>query len=364
VTESAASPPSVVFGMTLYNNARHLPEAIESLLAQSDPGFGLLLMDDGSSDETEAIARGYVARDGRLRYVRHAERQGMVAAWRDAFECATAEWPGAAYFAWASDHDRWDPGWLAVLRRELDDHPEAVLAYGLVRRIDEHGVLLDKPPRTFDTAGLSDPAARVLKVAGEAAGAGDMVYGLMRAGAVRRAGIFRPVIQPDRLLITELALAGQFRQIPQVLWFRRHAAEASVVRQRHTLFTAATAPDGLGAAHWRQHARALVREYVHTPPPGLDPTGMRRLVRQYQFRSIVRHYSKSDAILHRAGEALEAVNQSWKGVKHVWRHFAYNTLVFGHRAAERIDRAARRTVYRVLVLTHRLGLRGPRDELR
>ncbi len=353
-------PPRVVFGMTLYNNARHLPEALESLLAQSDPGFGLLLLDDGSGDGTEAIARGYVDRDARLRYVRHAERQGMVAAWQDAFARATAEWPGAEYFAWASDHDRWDPAWLATLRGELEAHPEAVLAYGLTRRVDAGGALLDKPPRTFDTAGIADPLARALKFASEAAGAGDMVYGLMRAAAVRNAGIFRPVIQPDRLLMAELALAGEFRQVPRVLWYRRHAEEASVARQVHTLFTPANAPRGLGAIHWRQHARVLTREYVQAPRPGLDAAAMRRLVRQYRFRSLVRHYSKSDAILHRAGQAVEHVYGAWKGVRHVWRHAVYETAVFGHRAIERTDRAVRRGLYHLLVLTHRLGLRGRR----
>jgi glycosyltransferase involved in cell wall biosynthesis len=45
--------------MTLYNNATHLPEAIESLLAQTHSDFTLILLDDASADETESIARSY-----------------------------------------------------------------------------------------------------------------------------------------------------------------------------------------------------------------------------------------------------------------------------------------------------------------
>src|SRR5688572_1934279 len=61
----------VVLGMTLYNNARHLPEAIESLLAQTHRDFTLILLDDASADETESVARGYAARDARIRYFKH-----------------------------------------------------------------------------------------------------------------------------------------------------------------------------------------------------------------------------------------------------------------------------------------------------
>ena len=44
----------VVFGMTLYNNARHLPAALDSLLAQTDPDFGLVMVDDASAESFPA----------------------------------------------------------------------------------------------------------------------------------------------------------------------------------------------------------------------------------------------------------------------------------------------------------------------
>ena len=69
--------PSVVFGVTLYNNARHLPEALQSLLSQTDQDFGVVLVDDASADGTEAAVQPFLA-DPRVRYTRHASRQGMV----------------------------------------------------------------------------------------------------------------------------------------------------------------------------------------------------------------------------------------------------------------------------------------------
>jgi glycosyltransferase involved in cell wall biosynthesis len=76
------SSPRTVLGMTLYNNARHLREAADSLIRQTHTDFVLLMLDDGSSDDTEQIAREYERRDPRVRYYRHGHRRGMVPTWR------------------------------------------------------------------------------------------------------------------------------------------------------------------------------------------------------------------------------------------------------------------------------------------
>src|SRR5215471_5164319 len=143
--------PRTVIGMTLYNHARHLREATWSLLTQSDGDFALLMVDDASTDETEMIAREYQQRDGRVHYVRHNERQGMVPTWREVASIALSEYPNAEYFAWASDHDRWHPDWLARLTRELDSHPNVVLAYPVCSWIDDDGAPVEKRPRRFST---------------------------------------------------------------------------------------------------------------------------------------------------------------------------------------------------------------------
>ena len=68
---------------------------------------------------------------------------------------------------------------------------------------------------------------RRLVLAVESMSAGNMVYVLYRADALARAGVFRSVLAPDRLLLTELALQGQFVQVPDVLWYRRFTPEVS-----------------------------------------------------------------------------------------------------------------------------------------
>ncbi len=393
--------PSVVFGVTLYNNARHLPEALQSLLDQADRDFGVVLVDDASTDGTEEAVRPFL-QDARLRYVRHLERRGMVPTWRHAFDFAVTTFPSARLFAWASDHDWWHPGWLARLRAALEARPDAVLAYALTQRVDDARRPLDKPPKAFDTTALVSPTRRVLAFAAEPVGAGDMVYGLVRIGALRRAGVFRDVIQPDRLLMVELALAGSFAQVPEVLWLRRQPAEASVGKQRTSLF-AGRAPTGLDDPVWWQHSRVLWREYVvDGVPTGLSRVGMAVLIARYQVAYLLRHHAKQGYLLHRMDEAWERAVDGWKAlrfesrwfwyrmrmrmrprhiarvtqkyVRHVVnrtvyrlavarrkaRAWAYETGQAARRWSTLARRTVRRLVYDVLMLTHRLGLRGPR----
>jgi glycosyltransferase involved in cell wall biosynthesis len=75
--ETAATPaggetPWVTVLMPVYNGARYVAEAIESVLRQTHRSFELLIVDDGSTDETPRILAEYAARDERIRVFRHA----------------------------------------------------------------------------------------------------------------------------------------------------------------------------------------------------------------------------------------------------------------------------------------------------
>ena len=293
VTTRQNETPLVGIGVTLHNRATYLCEALDSLLAQSYPHFRLFLVDDGSTDGTEGIARAYARRDRRISYVRFEERRGMIAAWRAAFEGATSD--GAEYFAWASDHDRWHSEWLATLVRELDSDPDVVLAYPLTERMDPWGMPLPKVARQFETVRVRDLATRWrLFTRSDAVAAGDMVYGLMRADAARRAGIFREVLCPDRLLMAELTLQGQIRQVPEVLWFRRQFSTGSVARQRSSLFAPDGPRPGALTPPWYTHARALWKTYGDGHAlPGLRRGAIARLVASYTASYAARHYLKT-----------------------------------------------------------------------
>ena len=308
--------PSVVIGVALHNRAAYLHEALDSLLAQSYANFALVLVDDGSTDGTAALARGYEQRDSRVRYVRFDKRRGMVASWRAAVGEATSV--GATYFAWGSDHDRWHPDWLATLVSILEAHPKVVLAYPLTQRIDPTGALLDKPARQFETFGVADQRTRWTQLSRSySLAAGDMVYGLMRADALSRAGVFREVLCPDRLLIAELSLQGQIRQVPKVLWFRRQFPEGSVARQRTTLFAPGAARPSAWAPAWYLHARSLWATYGRNggSSVSLSRWEVAGLIVEYASFYAWRHYGKS-SVQRGLLSTLAWPRWTYKRVKH------------------------------------------------
>ena len=231
-----SEPVRAVFGLPLYNGQDHLREALESVLCQSRRDFAIVMADDGSTDATPEIAREYAAADARLTSTVNARRLGVIANWRHVFALAQEQHPEAEYFAWLSDHDLWHPHWLARLVARLDENPEAVLAYPLNTVVDEAGRTL-RQPWVFDTAGIASPWER-LTLACRGMAAGSMVYGLFRAPALKACGVYRPVIVPDRLLMSELALRGEMLQVQEVLWHRRQltGVSPSVPRQRASFF--------------------------------------------------------------------------------------------------------------------------------
>ena len=73
-----SSAPSISVAMSVYNGERFLAAAIESVLAQSRGDFEFLILDDGSTDASRAIACHYAARDARVRVIVR-ENRGLVA---------------------------------------------------------------------------------------------------------------------------------------------------------------------------------------------------------------------------------------------------------------------------------------------
>ena len=63
--------------LPLYNGAKHLVSAIESVRAQTFESFELLIADDGSTDGSDQIAMDYARNDQRIRYWKNEQRQGL-----------------------------------------------------------------------------------------------------------------------------------------------------------------------------------------------------------------------------------------------------------------------------------------------
>jgi glycosyltransferase involved in cell wall biosynthesis len=136
--------PRVSVLMPVYNGEAFLAEAIDSVLAQRYRSFELVLVDDGSTDASAAIAQGYAARAGdRVRVVQQAN-QGLPAARNAAMRAARGE-----YFALLDADDAWLPEHLQHAMDAFDADPDLGLVHSNIRRIDAQGRQLDVPCRLW-----------------------------------------------------------------------------------------------------------------------------------------------------------------------------------------------------------------------
>lgn len=87
-----ASSPIVSVIMPVYNGARWLPAAVNSVLAQTLSDLEVLIVDDGSVDETARIAEQFASRDGRVQLLRQPSNRGQAAARNLALKIARGAW--------------------------------------------------------------------------------------------------------------------------------------------------------------------------------------------------------------------------------------------------------------------------------
>jgi glycosyltransferase involved in cell wall biosynthesis len=69
VTGKMGDPPVVSVVVPLYNSARFLSATLDTILSQTFGGFEVLLVDDGSTDDTASVAERYCQSDARVRYL-------------------------------------------------------------------------------------------------------------------------------------------------------------------------------------------------------------------------------------------------------------------------------------------------------
>ena len=112
--EGDASPRFSVVICT-YNRADALPGSAGSVLAQEFEDFELIIVDDGSTDDTEAVVSSLIEADARVRYVRR-ENGGLSRARNSGIEAARGR-----FVIFLDDDDRSEPEWLGVLDQHVGD---------------------------------------------------------------------------------------------------------------------------------------------------------------------------------------------------------------------------------------------------
>ncbi len=123
--------------MTVYNRQNYLSQALDSILGQTYPHWQLTIWDDGSIDDSPAIARKYAQQDSRVQFVGapHTGRQ-------HALRSAIASNANYDYLAWIDSDDYIAPETLEKTVTALDQHPQIGMVYTNHWIVDEHGKVL------------------------------------------------------------------------------------------------------------------------------------------------------------------------------------------------------------------------------
>jgi hypothetical protein len=121
-----------------FNYGRFLAEAVESVVAQSLHPGEIIIVDDGSTDETRDVAQRLIAAHGEISIrLITTPPSGSAGASRNVGVEATA----AEYVLCLDADDRLHAGFLQTCVAALDEHPLAAIAYGDILGFDDDGVV-------------------------------------------------------------------------------------------------------------------------------------------------------------------------------------------------------------------------------
>jgi glycosyltransferase involved in cell wall biosynthesis len=113
--------PKVSIIIPAYNRLPMLKEAVDSVLNQDFEDFELIVVDDGSTDETEAEIKRY---GGRVKLLQHPQNKGVSAARNTGILHAKGK-----YIAFLDSDDLWVKGKLKIQASFLDENPQYPLCY-------------------------------------------------------------------------------------------------------------------------------------------------------------------------------------------------------------------------------------------
>lgn len=123
-----------------YNYADFIKETIQSVLEQTYSNWELLVVDDGSSDDSVAIIKEFCQKDGRIKLFQHPDcsNRGLKETILLGLEKADGDW-----VAFLESDDIWDKNYLAEKVEVLRKHPGAKVIFNDVEMFGDDGVIKD-----------------------------------------------------------------------------------------------------------------------------------------------------------------------------------------------------------------------------
>ena len=253
--------PTVDVNLFVRNGAATIGAAIESVLAQTWPALTLTVIDNASSDATVAIVQRYMQDVPAIRLRRARVDAGLTA------NCARAFAHGEADFVLPKTaDDLLAPEFVARVMDVMLAHPDCAMCHAGAAVFVDDGTLREVYPATHRLHAIgADPVARAQHVMARYTSAPSF-WGIYRRDAVERLAPFRCNAGWDHAVLAELALYGEIRHVPDLLFLRRDGGKpvARIARSATEAAQRGIAHDDrLADLGWM--TPLLTTAYVHIP---------------------------------------------------------------------------------------------------
>ena len=263
-----------------YNYARFLPETLASVAAQSLPAHEIIVVDDGSHDDSLVVLDSFRSSIPGLRVIAQANG-GQLSAMRAGMRAATGDW-----CAFLDADDTWTPDHLARASAVLSARPELGVYYSDHRETQGPPIYRSKWP-----AGASGPFAALVSATGVRIGTITSTILLRRDFAGRVAMLPDELdadwrIRADDVLLYASAFAGAifWREPAPTVRYRIHggngfahgdsaAREPAYVEHKERLYAVCRARHGIDAS---RHFELLRAELAALPPAHRSREALRR----------------------------------------------------------------------------------------
>lgn len=198
-----------------YNCSKYLPKAIESALKQTYQDFEIIIINDGSTDNTADIVQQFVNNNpGKIKYI-YQENKGLAVARNTGLDAASGE-----YIALLDADDCWLPHRLADGVKIMQANPDVGLVHGNITRISPTDEIIDTPIR--ETQYLNGHIFENIYLRKAHISCPTVLF---RKECCKTAGVFDPELTrlgcEDRDLWLRIAKKYKFLYLDQVLSYYR-----------------------------------------------------------------------------------------------------------------------------------------------
>src|SRR5258706_15221301 len=201
--EQVRNTPLVSIGIPTYNGGKRINSTIMAILNQNYPNMQVIISDNCSSDNTEAVCNELCKKNPAIRYFRQKENIGIIANYEFVLRKAKGD-----FFMWVADDDSLELGILQKYVDFLVSHRDYALVSGEIRYWSDNHAVFDENDFGMEHA---SPNVRVVKYYSKVKH-GAIFYGLMPIDVAKKITL-RNRMGEDWHAVAKVAYQGKIKML-------------------------------------------------------------------------------------------------------------------------------------------------------